>query len=108
MNEGKDEGMRRQDGRPRTTADSQVPNGSRLPQSGVWFDDELAKVFRVETQSLREWVYRNGIPHIPAFRGILVDVADIIEFAKVCLPRDGASDGKGATPPMKKRPRPRS
>ncbi|AMV18926.1 Tyrosine recombinase XerC [Planctomyces sp. SH-PL14] len=75
MNEGKDEGMRRQDGRPRTTADSQVPNGSRLPQSGVWFDDELAKVFRVETQSLREWVYRNGIPHIPAFRGILVDVA---------------------------------
>ncbi|WP_197489320.1 tyrosine-type recombinase/integrase [Planctomyces sp. SH-PL14] len=41
----------------------------------MWFDDELAKVFRVETQSLREWVYRNGIPHIPAFRGILVDVA---------------------------------
>ncbi len=65
------------------SAIAQSHGASRLPQSGVWFDDELAKIFQVEVSTIREWVYRTGIPHIPAFRGILVDMADIIAFARV-------------------------
>lgn len=56
---------------------------SRLPQDGVWFDDELAEIFQVETQSIRDHVYRYRIPYTPAFRQILVDMKDFLSCGKV-------------------------
>lgn len=56
---------------------------SRLPQDGVWFDDELAAIFKVETQSVREHVYRYRIPYTPAFRQILIDMKDFLSCGKV-------------------------
>lgn len=56
---------------------------SRLPQDGVWFDDELAAIFQVETQSIRDHVYRYRIPYTPAFRQILVDMKDFLSCGKV-------------------------
>jgi hypothetical protein len=68
---------------------------SQFPQSGVWFDHEWALVFDVEAQAFRDWVYDNKIPHVSAFRSILVDAADIVRICKKVRERKPPSPRKG-------------